>query len=50
MHPVFRHHAHHKNILTLAGFSGHGVALSVYLGHWAAQSLLGQRPLPHWPR
>jgi gamma-glutamylputrescine oxidase len=49
MHPVFRHHAHHKNILTLAGFSGHGVALSVYLGHWAAQSLLGQRPLPHWP-
>jgi glycine/D-amino acid oxidase-like deaminating enzyme len=49
MHPVFRHHAHHKNILTLAGFSGHGVALSVYLGHWAAQSLLGQRPLPNWP-
>lgn len=50
MHPVFRHHTHHKNILTLAGFSGHGVALSVYLGHWAAQSLLGQRYLPHWPR
>jgi glycine/D-amino acid oxidase-like deaminating enzyme len=49
MHPVFRHHTHHKNILTLAGFSGHGVALSVYLGHWAAQSLLGQRPIPHWP-
>jgi glycine/D-amino acid oxidase-like deaminating enzyme len=49
MHPHFRHHAHHKNILTLAGFSGHGVALSVYLGHWAAQALLGQRPLPHWP-
>jgi glycine/D-amino acid oxidase-like deaminating enzyme len=49
MHPVFRHHAHHKNILMLAGFSGHGVALSVYLGHWAAQSLLAQRPLPHWP-
>jgi glycine/D-amino acid oxidase-like deaminating enzyme len=49
MHPVFRHHAQYKNILTLAGFSGHGVALSVYLGHWAAQSLLGQRPLPPWP-
>jgi glycine/D-amino acid oxidase-like deaminating enzyme len=49
MHPVFRHHAHHKSILMLAGFSGHGVALSVYLGHWAAQSLLGRRPLPHWP-
>jgi gamma-glutamylputrescine oxidase len=50
MHPVFRHHPHHKNILMLGGFSGHGVALSVYLGHWAAQSLLSQRPLPHWPR
>jgi len=25
MHPVFRHHAHHKIILTLPGFSGHGV-------------------------
>jgi glycine/D-amino acid oxidase-like deaminating enzyme len=50
MRPVFRHHAHSKKILILAGFSGHGVALSVYLGHWAAQSLLGQRPLPHWPR
>jgi glycine/D-amino acid oxidase-like deaminating enzyme len=49
MHPVFRHHAQHKNILTLAGFSGHGVTLSVYLGHRAAQSLLGQRPLPNWP-
>jgi glycine/D-amino acid oxidase-like deaminating enzyme len=49
MHPVFRHRAHHKNILTLAGFSGHGVALSVHLGHWAAHSLLGRRPLPHWP-
>jgi glycine/D-amino acid oxidase-like deaminating enzyme len=49
LHPVFRHHAHHKNILILAGFSGHGVALSVYLGHWAAQSVLGHRPLPHWP-
>jgi gamma-glutamylputrescine oxidase len=50
MYPVFHHHAHSKRILILAGFSGHGVALSVYLGHWAAQSLLGQRPLPHWPR
>lgn len=47
--PVLRRSARLKNILTLAGFSGHGVALSVYLGHWAAQSLLNQRPLPHWP-
>jgi gamma-glutamylputrescine oxidase len=47
--PVFRRHPRHKNVLVLAGFSGHGVALSVYLGHWAAQSLLGHRPLPTWP-
>lgn len=48
-HPVFRRHPQSKKILTLAGFSGHGVALSVYLGRWAAQSLLGLRPLPRWP-
>lgn len=47
-HPVFRRHPHNKQILILAGFSGHGVALSVYLGRWAAQSLLGHRPLPPW--
>jgi len=49
LHPVFRRHPRHKKILLLAGFSGHGVALSVYLGRWAAQSLLNLRPLPHWP-
>jgi glycine/D-amino acid oxidase-like deaminating enzyme len=48
--PVFRRHPRNKRILILAGFSGHGVALSVYLGRWAAQSLLGQRPLPRWPK
>jgi len=47
-YPVFRHHSQTKKITILAGFSGHGVALSVHLGHWAAQSLLGQRPLPNW--
>jgi glycine/D-amino acid oxidase-like deaminating enzyme len=46
--PVFRHHPRSKQILILAGFCGHGVALSVYLGHWAAQSLLGLRELPRW--
>jgi len=30
------------------GYSGHGVALSVYLGEWAAQALLGKRLLPTW--
>jgi glycine/D-amino acid oxidase-like deaminating enzyme len=47
--PVFRRHAHNQNVLILAGFSGHGVALSVYLGQWAAQVLLGRRALPLWP-
>jgi len=46
--PVFRRHPRSKNVLILGGFCGHGVALSVYLGHRAAQVLLGLRPLPHW--
>jgi glycine/D-amino acid oxidase-like deaminating enzyme len=48
MRPIFRNHPHSKDITILAGFNGHGVALSVYLGQWAAQSLLGQRSLPRW--
>lgn len=32
MKPVFRHHLKSKNIIVLGGYSGHGVALSVYLG------------------
>jgi glycine/D-amino acid oxidase-like deaminating enzyme len=46
--PVFRHHPRNKNVLVLGGFCGHGVALSVYLGHRAAQVMLGLRPLPGW--
>lgn len=46
--PVFRRHPRYKGVVVLAGFSGHGVALSVYLGRWAAEALLGRRPLPHW--
>jgi glycine/D-amino acid oxidase-like deaminating enzyme len=50
MLPIFRHHSRSKNVLILAGFNGHGVALSVYLGEWAAQALLGERKLPRWRR
>jgi hypothetical protein len=32
----------------LGAYAGHGVALSVYLGCWAAEALLGQRSLPSW--
>jgi glycine/D-amino acid oxidase-like deaminating enzyme len=48
MTPVFRHHLKSKNIIVLGGYSGHGVALSVYLGRWAAEVLAGKRKLPSW--
>ena len=46
--PVFRRHPRSSNAVVLGGFSGHGVALSVYLGRWAAEVLLGRRELPPW--
>jgi glycine/D-amino acid oxidase-like deaminating enzyme len=49
-HPVFAHHPKSRNGLVLGVFAGHGVALSVYLGTWAAEILLEQRNLPHWGR
>ena len=48
MRPVFRRHPRSKNVLVLAGYNGHGVALSVYLGRWAAEVLLSRRSLPSW--
>jgi gamma-glutamylputrescine oxidase len=53
MHPLFRWltpkgHPRSKQVMILAGYNGHGVALSVYLGQWAAQALLNRRPLPLW--
>lgn len=48
MRPIFRRHPRSENVLVLAGYNGHGVALSVYLGQWAAEALLGTRPLPSW--
>jgi glycine/D-amino acid oxidase-like deaminating enzyme len=46
--PTFRAHPESKNVVVLGGFSGHGVALSVYLGRWAAEHFLGKRRLPRW--
>ncbi|MFZ3215664.1 MAG: FAD-dependent oxidoreductase [Candidatus Acidiferrales bacterium] len=37
-----------RNALVLGAYAGHGVALSSYLGTWAAEVLLGRRPLPRW--
>jgi glycine/D-amino acid oxidase-like deaminating enzyme len=48
MRPIFRIHPGSKQAMILAGYNGHGVALSVYLGKWAAEALLGRRSLPHW--
>jgi len=48
MIPVFRHHSKSKLIIVLGAYSGHGVALSVYLGRWAADVLTGKRKLPAW--
>ena len=46
--PVFMPHPQSKNAIVLGAYAGHGVALSVYLGAWAAEALLGQRKLPSW--
>lgn len=46
--PVFRPHSTLPNTIVLGAFSGHGVALSVYLGCWAAAAVLGRRALPGW--
>jgi glycine/D-amino acid oxidase-like deaminating enzyme len=48
--PIFRRHPHNKNVMVLGGFSGHGVALSVYLGHRAALTLLGRGDFLLGPR
>jgi glycine/D-amino acid oxidase-like deaminating enzyme len=48
MRPIFRRHAQSSRALVLGAYSGHGVALSVYLGRWAAEALLGRRELPAW--
>lgn len=46
--PVFDRHPGSPNGIVLGAYAGHGVALSVYLGAWAAEALLGKRDLPAW--
>jgi glycine/D-amino acid oxidase-like deaminating enzyme len=46
--PVFRRHPESENAIVLGAYSGHGVALSVYLGRWAAEVMVGKRELPEW--
>ncbi len=37
-----------RNAIVLGAYAGHGVALSSYLGTWAAEVLLERRHLPQW--
>jgi glycine/D-amino acid oxidase-like deaminating enzyme len=49
--PVFTWHplaVKRKNALVIGAFAGHGVALSSYLGRWAAEAFLEGRKLPKW--
>jgi gamma-glutamylputrescine oxidase len=48
--PVFSRHPQSDIGIVLGAYAGHGVALSSYLGAWAAEALLGRRELPEWGR
>jgi glycine/D-amino acid oxidase-like deaminating enzyme len=48
--PVFGIHPRSSHAVVLGGYSGHGVAQSVYLGRWAAEVMLGRRSPPDWDR
>jgi glycine/D-amino acid oxidase-like deaminating enzyme len=37
-----------RSAIVLGAYAGHGVALSSYLGTWAAEALAGTRDLPLW--
>ena len=41
--PVFALHPRSPHAVILGAYSGHGVALSTYLGRWAAEVMLGRR-------
>ena len=47
--PIFGY-GRRKNLMHLCGYDGHGVTLSVYLGRWAAEAMMGARKLPRWNR
>ena len=48
--PVFSPHPESRDGMVIGAFAGHGVALSSYLGAWAAEAMLGRRALPDWGR
>ncbi|HTZ73682.1 MAG TPA: FAD-binding oxidoreductase [Candidatus Aquilonibacter sp.] len=48
--PVLDWHPASRDAIVLGAYTGHGVALSSYLGSWAAEALLGRRELPKWSK
>jgi glycine/D-amino acid oxidase-like deaminating enzyme len=46
--PIFAAHPEDSRVIVLGAYSGHGVALSTYLGSWAAEVLLERRTPPSW--
>ena len=46
--PIFAYHPRSDRTIVLGAYSGHGVMLSVYLGAWAAEGMLGRREIPNW--
>ncbi len=48
--PVLDWHPASRDAIVLGAYTGHGVALSSYLGSWAAEALLGRRELPKWAK
>ena len=46
--PIFAHHPGSDRVIILGAYAGQGVTLSVYLGRWAAEAMLGLRQLPNW--
>ena len=46
--PVLDWHPASRDAVVLGAYTGHGVALSSYLGSWAAEALLARRQLPKW--
>ncbi len=46
--PVFERHPKSNRAIVLGAWSGHGVAISVHLGRWAAEAMLERHELPDW--
>jgi glycine/D-amino acid oxidase-like deaminating enzyme len=46
--PVLDRHPANPNMIVIGAYAGHGVALSSYLGTWAAEAIIQNRGLPKW--